>query len=326
MNSNISKSLQHSLPPLLRRVLLKRPAVNTKAYDFGAAHRRRGRYTQLPVERTECVCRTQMTSPNGPQAWSLISAGTLSSWQTRQRRLSSTVQAKKKKSKGKSETADSVVEVGPVSELPDDEEFFSDLEDSDSDSDEFFEGPSICTAGVDWGETALKVAKETLQRPDMQGLEIYSFKAAPSSQSVRLRVDKLEDEYGSPSLEDIARVSRAMSAGLEAELGEEAAGAIEVEVSSPGAERVLRLPDDLTRFQPLPLQVEYTREDGNPDTRVFRLIEYDSEGGETKWGLADVAVNRQGKKKGQGLNRREREMVFDIPVSDLRKVRVYLEV
>ena len=105
---------------------------------------------------------------------------------------------------------------------------------------------------------------------------------------------QLEDEYGSPSLEDITNLSRALSSGLEEELGEEEAGTIEVEVSSPvsiasqlhasncstshmlgcrgapliqasvfqGAERILKLPGELTRFGQLPLTVEFELEDG----------------------------------------------------------------
>lgn len=40
-----------------------------------------------------------------------------------------------------------------------------------------------------------------------------------------------------------------MTAGLNERLGEASAGEISVEVSSPGAERQLRLPDELERFQ-----------------------------------------------------------------------------
>lgn len=53
-----------------------------------------------------------------------------------------------------------------------------------------------------------------------------------------------------------------MFAEMEALLGLEEAGDVSLEVSSPGAERQLVLPQDLVRFQQLPLSVEYTSEEG----------------------------------------------------------------
>ncbi len=44
-------------------------------------------------------------------------------------------------------------------------------------------------------------------------------------------------------------------AALDRELGVEAAGEISFEVSSPGAERLVELPGELTRFAELPLRV-----------------------------------------------------------------------
>merc|ERR1711976_39219 len=188
-----------------------------------------------------------------------------------------------------------------------------------------FEEPEISDGGTTWGEAALKIAQDVLQQPNMQGLELYSFSAISESRVLRVSIDKLEDEFGSPSIEDITNFSRAMNVGLEEALGEDVAGDLEIEVSSPGAERVLRLPGELARFQQLPMQVEYQQPDSNVDTRVLRLLEYDDAAQSTKWGLADVAVNKKGKKKGQGLNRKERDMVFEIPVPSIRRVRLHLD-
>lgn len=44
---------------------------------------------------------------------------------------------------------------------------------------------------------------------------------------------QMDDLYGSPSLDDVAAVSREFYKGLEAAIGEEAAGKLSVEVSSP---------------------------------------------------------------------------------------------
>ena len=58
-------------------------------------------------------------------------------------------------------------------------------------------------------------------------------RSAPLIEQIVSLVAQMEDEYGSPSLEDITSFSRAMSSGLDEALGEEEAGTIEVEVSSP---------------------------------------------------------------------------------------------
>lgn len=59
---------------------------------------------------------------------------------------------------------------------------------------------------------------------------------------------------------------------------------------------------------------------------MLSLREYAAEEGATTWGLADVAANKQGKKKGQGLNRKERDMEWRIPVAALKMVRVHLDI
>ena len=127
----------------------------------------------------------------------------------------------------------------------------------------------------------------------MQNLELYLFRTIPSSKKVDIRLDKLTDVYGSPSIDDIERFSRSLYGGtchrssgrgrergchtpphthtccsarprrrsllptavLDRELGVEAAGDISFEVSSPGAERNVLLPAELKRFAGLPLKV-----------------------------------------------------------------------
>lgn len=242
-------------------------------------------------------------------------------------RLSVLAAATKKSGKGKGKQAQAEVQAGD--EGSDEEggvEGEEDIIEDEIDSDVDFEGPQIVTGGMPWADAALEITQEILHREEMKGLELYAFAAIPSSKVLRLRLDKLEDEYGSPSLEDITNFSRALSMGLDERFGEEVSGDIEMEVSSPGAERVLRLPGELARFQNLPLRVQFLREDGKVDTKVLRLKEYDAEGEMTTWGLADVAVNKQGKKKGQGLNRKERDAEWRIPVATLQEVRVHLDI
>ena len=71
------------------------------------------------------------------------------------------------------------------------------------------------------------------------------FQAHAASNKIEIRLDKLSDRYGSPSLDDVSAFSREFAHRLSEALGEEAAGEIEVEASSAGAARKLRLPRDL---------------------------------------------------------------------------------
>lgn len=48
-----------------------------------------------------------------------------------------------------------------------------------------------------------------------------------------MRPEQLADRYGSPSMEEVEKFCRAFNADFEAALGEEEAGDVEIEVSSP---------------------------------------------------------------------------------------------
>lgn len=107
----------------------------------------------------------------------------------------------------------------------------------------------MLTGNVPWGDAALAVVRDVLARPANGRLRLYLFRALVPSKTVQLRLDDLDDVYGSPDVDDIERVSREVAAGLEEALGPAAAGEIGLEVSSPGAERQLVLPGDLERFK-----------------------------------------------------------------------------
>ncbi|GBF98036.1 hypothetical protein Rsub_11147 [Raphidocelis subcapitata] len=115
----------------------------------------------------------------------------------------------------------------------------------------------VSTSGAPWGAAALAAAEAVLAGPGMAELRLYALRAFAAPARVDVRLDKLTDAYGSPALEDIEAFSRRFAAALEAELGAEEAGAIALEVSTPGAERSLALPADLARFGGLPLRVEF---------------------------------------------------------------------
>lgn len=157
------------------------------------------------------------------------------------------------------------------------------------------------------GEKALAVVQQLLADPaaagGLQDIELFSFRAIPSSKRLDIRLDKMTggeacaraglsavqqcsasgtgvaareapaclvtclpnaltdyptqpsfhvtpthppaDQYGSPSLDDVAEFSRAFNTAYEAALGEAAAGEIEVEVSSAVSARSLCCPSSL---------------------------------------------------------------------------------
>eukprot|EP00798_Chlamydomonas_sp_ICE-L_P000361 gene361-1751_t len=219
-----------------------------------------------------------------------------------------------------------------------------------SDADDEFEdnaAPGEFTGGVSWGEIALEAAQKVLRLPALDGLELYLFEvvqqvvsasnaaatAAPvatgwktpnvHSKVLDIRLDQLADKYGSPSGDDLEKFSRMFFLELEVRLGEEQAGTIGCEVSTPGAERQLRLPQDLVRFNDVPMFVKWKDEEGKPAEKVMELSSYDADGGVTVWRLADVAFNSP--VKGRKLSKRMREKVFEIKVENLMLVHIYVD-
>jgi len=223
------------------------------------------------------------------------------------------------------------------------EEFIEDNEGIDVDNDEFEDdeeedfGMETSTGGTDWGETILTAVRRLLSTDDT--LEIYSFRVIARSKRVDIRLDKLTNKYGSPSLDEVGLFSRNLNNELEASLGEETAGEIEIEVSSPGAERLVKVPEEFTRFGEMPMLVEYDNSsaDGGEEAKQERkktVLQFkgvndgDEEGAVvgvvSKWTLADVRANRSG--KGRLLNKKQRETVIEIPIKDILKVNLHVDI
>nr|GEZ44924.1 ribosome maturation factor RimP [Tanacetum cinerariifolium] len=137
---------------------------------------------------------------------------------------------------------------------------------------------------------------------------------------------------GSPDMEDIEAFSKAYQARLNEA---EAAGSIPVdislEVSSPGLERVVRIPQDLERFKERPMYVKYMTPVDNDATSsserdgVLRLDSFDLEAKCCTWGLADVRVNREKAGKGRPLSKKQREWRLNTPFESLLLVRIHAE-
>lgn len=103
------------------------------------------------------------------------------------------------------------------------------------------------------------------------------------------------------------------------------------QVSSPGVERVVRIPEELDRFKDRPMYVKYVSDiaaiDSSSETDgVFRLISFDVETKCCTWGLANVRINREKAGKGRPLSKKQKEWCLNTPFHSLRLVRLYSEI
>ncbi|KAK5832292.1 Ribosome maturation factor RimP [Gossypium arboreum] len=266
------------------------------------------------------------------------------------------IHARKKNSKSEPLLEPTLVE--EVSMDDDDKEdellLFDDFEDDelmidndDDDDDDFFEeeytedetelyvgdgagGGGISLAGTWWDKEALLLAENVCQSFGGD-LGIYAFKTLSNS-SIQVRIERLTNKSGSPSMEDIEAFSVSYRAKLdEAELARSVAENITLEVSSPGVERVVRIPQDLDRFKDRSLYVKYVTEVADSGKLseadgVFRLVSFDMETKCCIWGLADVRINREKAGKGRPLSKKQREWCLETSFDSLRLVRLYSEI
>lgn len=209
------------------------------------------------------------------------------------------------------------------------EDGFLDDEDEDEDGEGLYglgveddPGPELLTGNVAWGDKALQLAQAIIERPENSNLSLYLFRVLVPNKTIEVRLDRLDDVYGSPDVDDIERFSRALMQGLEAELGTEVADDIALEVSSPGAERTLIIPQDLDRFKELPMRVEFMSEVGKVNTLILKYLDRDDEG-MSSWELADVKANQS--QKGRPLSKKQRQQRYSIPVAELQRVRIYVD-
>ncbi|MBA0659511.1 hypothetical protein Goklo_011643 [Gossypium klotzschianum] len=264
------------------------------------------------------------------------------------------IHARKKNSKSEPLLEPTLVE--EVSMDDDDEEdellLFDDFEDDElmidnDDDDDFFEeeytedetelyvgdgagGGGISLAGTWWDKEALLLAEDVCQSFGGD-LGIYAFKTLSNS-SIQVRIERLTNKSGSPSMEDIEAFSVSYRAKLdEAELARSVAENITLEVSSPGVERVVRIPQDLDRFKDRSLYVKYVTEVADSGKLseadgVFKLVSFDLETKCCIWGLADVRINREKAGKGRPLSKKQREWRLETSFDSLRLVRLYSEI
>jgi hypothetical protein len=88
----------------------------------------------------------------------------------------------------------------------------------------------------------------------------------------------------------------------------------------------VKLPEELARFQDMPMRVQYVSSQGQDvKSQVLSFIDHDASAAMTRWRLANVRVNRAAKGKGRGLNKKERETVIEIRVEQLLKVNLHVD-
>lgn len=87
---------------------------------------------------------------------------------------------------------------------------------------------------------------------------------------IEVSLDRLDSPTGSASLEDCETISARLNEEL-ASYGDDFLYTLQV--ASCGAERELRLPADLKRFQGLLAKLEIDEDGGTKDKKIFRILE-----------------------------------------------------
>eukprot|EP00892_Ulva_mutabilis_P000056 jgi/Ulvmu1/10050/UM059_0100.1 len=197
------------------------------------------------------------------------------------------------------------------------------LDEFELDDEEPIERRQITVGPEDWAKTVHAALSDFLNSPEAEELDVFLFKTYPDKR-VEVRIDKLTDKYGSPNLGDLQAVGAAVNVRLLEQLGEDAAGEIEVAVSSPGAERPVEW-DELERFSELPLWVVFTdnSEDSEAVTRTHVLEVEEMKEGAAIWKLSDVKANSPG--KGRKMNKKMREQRWTLGDSDIQGMRIYVD-
>jgi len=188
------------------------------------------------------------------------------------------------------------------------------------------DGDAIDTAGTEYGEMALDALRQALEGDGLRDeYDIFSFRVNTARRRVLVSVDKLNDKFGSPTLDELTAIVRAHNAILD-ERG--FPDDVAVEVASPGATRKLRVPSDLKRFRELVMDVTYKGEAEDPSStaNVTKTMEItDITDSEVEWKLADVPANRPAK-KGMGMNKKSREWRLRMPLEAVIRANLFIDI
>ncbi len=169
-----------------------------------------------------------------------------------------------------------------------------------------------------WEDKAFEAAEESLTA----GFKIFSFAVAyvKGAPVIQISIDKVTDPLGSPTIAECEQFSHVYDVKLtamatEGEMPENYA----IEVSSPGAERELSLPDDLERFKEHPMTVQFTDSEGKLRRSVVNVVEAGEKAATFK--IANVKLNR---KNGTFKKKRPVEP-FELVYSTIKQVNLHLD-
>jgi len=167
-----------------------------------------------------------------------------------------------------------------------------------------------------WEEKLSEIAKDALT----PGFKIHDLKVSYHNREAKIMIvlDNLNDPYGSPRVEDCETFARLLKLKLiELDEIEDCPQNYAIEVSSPGAEREVKVPDDLERFKKQPMRVAYNKE-GKREERILSYI--DIQGEQIYWVTADVKKNRKNK---TAMKIKKEDYKISIP--DVIKVNLHLD-
>ncbi|XXG81332.1 hypothetical protein AAC387_Pa09g1995 [Persea americana] len=136
-------------------------------------------------------------------------------------------------------------------------------------------GGGILLVGKWWDKKALDLAEEVCISFGGD-LKIYAFKTSASS-TIKVLIENMENKYGSPSITDIEDFSSAYRARLdEAEVAGATPDNYSLEVSSPGVERIVQIPQELDWFKNKPMYVKKRKTTQQETKRMAIANAFDS--------------------------------------------------
>nr|CAB3451958.1 unnamed protein product [Digitaria exilis]CAB3455718.1 unnamed protein product [Digitaria exilis] len=183
------------------------------------------------------------------------------------------------------------------------------------------DGGGVVVLDVKWGERALAAAREVLAGHFGDDVAMFAFKVSPKGY-VYVRLDKLTNIQ-----HQIVFVIYLDHDILCLSFWEY------WQVSSPGAERLLKVPEDLDRFKDMTMRVQYLVEGDNDlvskqnllKDGIFLLESVDTQAEHCVWKLADVRENRAEAGKGRPLNRKQKDWRLQTSFTSVKKVTLYLD-
>ncbi|KAL4569470.1 hypothetical protein LXL04_025108 [Taraxacum kok-saghyz] len=189
------------------------------------------------------------------------------------------------------------------------------------------DGGGVVLQNCPWGEKVLSIAQDTLLQFG-NDIEIFAFKTSPRGY-IYVRLDRLCNEYGCPSIDDIQAYSHEYKKRLDkaGEIGDLPCD-LALEVSSPGADRLLKIPNDLERFKEMAMRVKYVEGDDHRCVEkegVFFLEAIEGESGRCIWKLADVKENRDPLSKGRPMSRKQKDWRLELPYEKVKQATLYLD-